>query len=74
MKFDIARSTLIHSGSRAVDKLKHKQNMVITGVGYVHFFCSLKEQTETKFNGIQEILKVSLAFLQNALLIYSCVT
>ena len=26
-------------------------------------FCSLKEQTEAKFNGIQEILKVSLAFL-----------
>ena len=37
-------------------------------------FCSLKEQTEAKFNGIQEILKVSLAFLQIALLIYSYVT
>ena len=58
----------------AVDILKHKQKIIITGVGYIHFFCSLKEQTEAKFNGIQEILKVSLAFLQNALLIYSYVT
>ena len=59
---------------QAVDILKHKQNMMITGLGYIHCFCSLKEQTEAKFNGIQEILKVSLAFLQIALLIYSYVT
>ena len=41
-----------------VNILKHKGNMIITREGNVvtSTFCSLKEQNETKFKGIQEIL------------------